>query len=113
MSIYSLEYETAFKYYKKHRETFLDLSDKEYINTYFLSGEKVNKKEQIFSSVMLEFLCTENCELIKYIDDKLQGRQEAKLRNLEEVSIDNGGNITYNITQVIEHPVLWEDPTTW
>ena len=79
----------------------------------FISGEKVNKKEQIFSTIMLELLCTTNCELIKYIDDKLQGRQEAKLRNLEEVSIDNGGNITYNITQIIDRPVLWEDPTTW
>ena len=115
MSVYNLEYQTALKYYKKHRETFLDLSDKEYINSHFLLGEKVNKKEQLFSAVMLELLCTDNCELLKYIDDKLQGKQEGKRTStLEEVDIDNGGNITYNVTQVIDGSMHWaNDGTQW
>jgi len=113
MSVYSLENQTAFKYYKKHRDILLDLCDKEYINSHFLLGEKVNKKEQIFSTVMLELLCTENCELLKFIDDKLQGKQEGKRTStLEEVDIDNGGNVTYNITQNINTKMEWED-TKW
>lgn len=113
MSVYSLDTQTPFKYYKKHRENILDLSNKEYINNYFLIGEKVNKKEQMFSMVMLELLCTENCELNKYLDDKLQGKQENKRTStLEEVDIDNGGNITYNITQVIDRNMKWES-TFW
>ena len=112
MSVYSLEEQTPLKYYKKHREKLLKLSTKEYVNTYFLIGEKVNKKEQMFSTIMLEILCTENCELLKYLDDKLQGRQEAKVRSLEEVSVDNGGNITYNVTQIIKEEFKWND-TQW
>lgn len=74
MSLYNLENNSAFNYYVKHRTNLLHLSDKEYINTYFLIGEKVNIKEQMFSQVMLELLCTENCELINYINDKLNGK---------------------------------------
>lgn len=74
MSIYNLENQTSFNYYVKHRANLLHLSDKEYANKYFLIGEKINKKEQMFSQVMLELLCTENCELINYINNKLNGK---------------------------------------
>lgn len=113
MSVYSLDTQTPLKYYYKHRENLLNLSDKEYVNSHFLLGEKVNKKEQIFSTIMLELLCTNSCELNKFLDDYLQGRQENKRTStLEEVDIDNGGNITYNITQIIERPMTWTD-TQW
>lgn len=78
MSVYNLENQTSFNHYVKNRVKFLHLSDKEYVNKYFLIGEKVNKKEQMFSQVMLELLCTENCELINYINDKLEGKSEVK-----------------------------------
>ena len=110
MSVYSLDTQTPLKYYYKHRENLLNLSDKEYVNSHFLLGEKVNKKEQIFSTVMLEIVCTDNCELKKFLDDKLQGRQENKRTStLEEVDIDNGGNITYNITQNFDTKMTWGD----
>lgn len=94
MSIYNIEYQTAFNYYKKHRELLLCMSDKEYVNKYFLIGEKstnnnnnnkdkgnsknsiVDKKEQQFSQIMIEMLCTENCELINYINDKIEGKED-------------------------------------
>lgn len=113
MSVYSLDTQTPLKHFIKHRENILFLADKEYIYSHFFMGEKVNKKEQLFSNVMLEILCTTNCELLKFIDDKLQGRQENKRTStLEEVDIDNGGNVTYNITQMINHPMIWTD-TQW
>jgi hypothetical protein len=71
MSIYNIENQTAFNYYKKHRDEFLCSIDKEYVNKYFLIGEKINKKEQQFSQIMMEMLCTENCELINFINDKI------------------------------------------
>lgn len=113
MSVYSLETQTPYKHYKKNRENILYLADREYMHSHFFIGEKVNKKEQIFSNVMLEILCTTNCELLKFLDDKLQGRQEGKKSStLEEVDIDNGGNVTYNVTQVIERPMVWADTTS-
>lgn len=78
MSIYNLENQTSLNYYAKHRANLLRLSDREYAHTYFLISEKINKKEQKFSQVMLELLCTENCELINYINDKLEGKSEVK-----------------------------------
>ena len=74
MSVYSLETQTPYKHYKKHRENILYLADKEYMYSHFFIGEKVNKKEQIFSNIMLEILCTDNCELLQFLDDKLQGK---------------------------------------
>lgn len=84
MSLYSLENQTAFNYYVKHRANLLYLSDREYANKYFLIGEKVNKKEQMFSQVMLELLCTENCELINYINDKLSGKLSVECKPIKK-----------------------------
>jgi hypothetical protein len=108
MSVYSLDTQTTFKYYKNHRDIFLDLCDKEYSYSHFLLGEKVNKKKQMFSAVMLELLCTENCELLKYIDDKLQGRLDKKLKPLSLITLDEPAD---NIT-IIETPMIWTD-TQW
>lgn len=113
MSVYNLEDQTALKYYKKHKEYLLDISNKEYINKYFLVGEKINKKEQQFSLIMTELLCTENCEIVNYINDKLSGKLEPKNQNsLDLVEKSNGGNITYNITQVIKEEFEWNN-TSW
>ena len=112
MSLYNLYNQTALNYYTKHRQRLLDLSDKEYIYDYFLVGEKINKKEQKFSLVMKELLCTENCELINYVNDKLSGSSEKKIRHLEGVTKTNGGHITYNVTQVIREDFNWSD-TSW
>ena len=109
MSLYNLYNQTALNYYAKHRQRLLDLSDKEYIYDYFLVGEKINKKEQKFSLVMKELLCTENCELINYINDKLSGKLAPTTRHLEEVTKTNGGHITYNVTQVIKEQKTWDD----
>lgn len=113
MSAYSLENQSALNYYKKHRQILLDMSDKEYIYTYFLVGEKINKKEQRFSLTMKELLCTENCELINYINDKLNGKFERKpSKPLKIIEQDNYGD-TYNITQVIEKEATWTEQTQW
>lgn len=86
MSIYNIEYQTTLNYYKKHIGILLSMSDKEYISSYFLIGEKdnknktVNKKEQQFSMVMTEMLCTENCELINYINDKITAKKTTDKR---------------------------------
>lgn len=114
MSVYNLEDQTALKYYKKHREYLLNISDKEHIKTYFLVGEKINKKRQQFSLVMTELLCTENCEVINYLNEKLNGKLEKRrIQNLDLVEQTNGGNITYNITQVIKEEATWENETLW
>jgi predicted acetyltransferase len=112
MSYYNLYNQTALNYYVKHRQRLLDLSDKEYIYNHFLVGEKINKNEQKFSLVMKELLCTDNCELINYINDKLSGKLEPKLRHLKTVTKTNGGHITYNVTQVIRENFNWSD-TSW
>ncbi len=113
MSVYSLETQSAFRYYAEHREKLKNFSDREYANTYFLIGEKINKREQNFSQVMVEFLCTENCELINYINDKLNGKLEPKKdKGLEFVETETGGNITYNITNVYDTEMVWGDDNT-
>jgi len=113
MSIYNLENQTSFNYYVKHRANLLYLSDREYANTYFKIGEKVNKKEQIFSQVMVELLCTENCELINYINDKLNGKFDKKLKPLKLVESDIEQGDTYNVTQIIEEDMKWSDNVQW
>ena len=113
MSVYNLEDQTALKYYKKHREYLLNIADKEYIKTYFLVGEKINKKRQQFSLVMTELLCTENCEVINYLNNKLVGKIGKKLKTLKLVNSDTEEGDTYNVTQIIREEATWENETLW
>lgn len=104
MSVYSLETQQAFNYYVKHRANLLYLSDREYANTYFKIGEKINKKEQMFSQVMVEILCTENCEIINYINDKLNGIlpiecEPIKKEHIKDCRDDKECKDTWNSTQ--------------
>lgn len=112
MSLYSLENQSVLNYYAKHRQRLLDLSDKEYIYNYFLVGEKINKKEQKFSLVMKELLCTENCELINYINNKLIGKIGKKLKPLKLLDNDSQRGDTYNITQIIKEEKTWNN-SSW
>lgn len=112
MSYYNLYNQTALNYYAKHRQRLLDLSDKEYIYNYFLIGEKINKKEQKFSLVMKELLCTDNCELINYINDKLSGKIGKKLKPLKLLEGESQEGDTYNVTQIIKENFNWSD-TSW
>lgn len=113
MSVYSLETQSAFRYYAEHREKLKNFSDREYANTYFLIGEKINKREQNFSQVMVEFLCTENCELINYINDKLNGKfsKKSKPIKLADNDVDYGDDI--NVTQIFNTEMTWEDNIQW
>jgi len=113
MSIYSLENQSAFNYFAKHREFILQFSDRKYIRSHFLVGEKQNEEEEKFSHVMYGFLCTKNCELINYIDKKLRGKLEpVKAKPLNIIETDNGRGDVYNITQIIGEGMEWED-TQW
>ena len=107
MSLYNLENQTVLSYYAKHQERLLVLSDKEYIYNYFLAGKKINKKEQRFSFIMEEILKTQNCELINYINDKLKVNLETscKVKSTEKPIV------VYNITQIIEKKMEWENDT--
>jgi tRNA G26 N,N-dimethylase Trm1 len=106
MSVYSLSTQSASKYYDKHLKNILDLSKKEYVQKYFKVGKKINEKEQMFSNVMIEFLATENCELLNYINNKLEGRLGHVSGSLQ---IAPKESINYNITQVIREKSLWEE----
>lgn len=109
MSVYSLNIQSASNYYNIHLKNILDLSKKEYIRKYFRVGEKINEEEQMFSIIMTEFLCTNNCELLNYINDKLDGKLEPKVGSLEIINAEKGGNTTYNITQIIREKSSWDE----
>lgn len=114
MSVYNLENQSVYNYHVKYRKAILDFSDREYINTYFLVGEKIDKKEQRFSLVMNELLCAENCELVNFINDTIQGRFIKKLKPLKLISDDeNLVTVINNITQVTGTEMVWTNDTQW
>ena len=110
MSLYNLQEQTALKYYLDNREKLLSMSNKEYAHAYFLVGKKVNKQEQRFYTIMNELLCTENCELINYINDKINDRLDISENGVLQITPSNvrSPNIIYNITQVIKEEMEWE-----
>jgi hypothetical protein len=104
MSVYSLE-NIGLKDYTKD---FLELAKKEYVNAHFKIGEKINKREQNFQSIMMEIMCSNNCELETYLSNKLQG---AYNEDLEPIKIIGGNSnvIINNITQIIQENAHWNE----
>lgn len=67
-------------YLKKSENMLLSLSDKYFFKKRFLLGEGLDRNKVIFYMQMNESLYTTNCEMIKFIDNKIKGKLKKECR---------------------------------
>ena len=74
MSTKNIKYTTRESYLHKSEEMLMLLSDQYFNKKRFLLGEGADKDKVTFYLQMNNSLCTKNCELINFIQDKIEGR---------------------------------------
>ncbi|HSE99899.1 MAG TPA: hypothetical protein VLA48_03300 [Nitrososphaeraceae archaeon] len=72
-SILDLNRET---YLEKAEKNLLQMSDAYFFDKHFKIGEGVNEDKMSFYYQMHRLLCTDDCEMIEFIQDKIEGKLE-------------------------------------
>lgn len=81
MSTKNIIYTNKQNYLEKSEQMLLNFSDAYFNKKRFMLGNGVDKDKLIFYMQINDSLCTENCEMIKFINDKISGklRDECKI----------------------------------
>jgi hypothetical protein len=78
MSAYSLEILDSEKYSRDFQENILYSFDSYIYKEHFRVGEGIkDDKELKHSLIFSRILCTDNCEISNYIQDKIEGKLES------------------------------------
>jgi hypothetical protein len=76
MSTKSINTLTRETYLEKAEDNLLRMSDAYFYKKKFLIGEGIDEDKQDFYMQNYRFLCTDNCEMNNFIQDKIEGKLE-------------------------------------
>ena len=107
-SIFNLSGET---YRDKFENKMSNLAKEWYLYKHFRVGKNINNLELLHYQ-MFDFLCLENCELQKYINNIIEGKEIMgntilNIPNQEALPVENI-TIINNNTNIINPPFEWE-----
>jgi len=86
MSAQSILVLSREKYLEDRERLMLKMSDSYFLKTNFLLGEREDRDKQTFVMQSYRYLCTDICEMTKFIQNKLEGKL------IEENCIQEKGN---------------------
>jgi len=76
MSAQNILYLNREVYLEKAEKNLLQMSDAYFFDKHFKIGEGVNEDKMSFYYKMHRLLCTDDCEMIEFIQDKIEGKLE-------------------------------------
>lgn len=99
---------SAQKYLEKAQDTLQHQAHLNYLKEHFRVGNDFDKHKFIFSYLYSKSLCTDDCEVINWVDRKIRGKLEGKIKfskdgliepNTPDIIINNN---YYNIESVYQ-----------
>lgn len=96
MSVQSILEISRERYLQEAEERLLQMSDAYFFKKKFLLGDGVDRDKLNHTMQNHRFLCTDNCEMIKFIKDKIEG-------NLEPAKRKTGVKRLQDLLQQIKH----------
>ena len=93
---------SAKKYLEKANNTLLRESDLYYLEKHFKLSTKYNKDKFLYAQLYQEILCTDDCEILNWVDKKVRGALEnedieiVELKSLQTKKRDITINNYYN-----------------
>jgi len=121
MSVYNLDIQSQNRYYNSAQEKIKEEFKKYYFNKNFKVGEGIKDFDEVkYAITMSNILCTDNCEIINYVQDKLDGLLEncgikKKNRNFFEtiqLTEQNCCNQSTPLPIVVDAQMKWSE-VTW
>jgi len=102
---------SAEKYLDTAKETLKREADLYYLEEHFKLDAKYNKSKFIHAQLYRDILCTDDCEILNWVDRKIRGRLEGKVKLSKDNKLDLGIpdiiiNNYYNTDSVYEE-VEW------
>lgn len=76
MSIQQIEYLSQEKFARDLQKTLMNQSDAYFNKKHFLLGKGEDKLEIRKALIYSEIMCTQECDIIKFIEDSIQGKLE-------------------------------------
>ena len=114
--MYNLEVQTQQRFYNEAQEHLMQSFKEEYLYDKFKVGNGVKDKNRLeHSMIMSETLCTSNCEIINFIQDKIEGLLEGchtpRKRFNETISIfeKNYNHKPKRIPYTIDSKMFWTE----
>lgn len=91
-------------YYNQFSKELLRQADLFYLEDKFAIETKYNEDKFLHAMLYKEMLCTDNCEIIKFINKKLRGALEGKLKivSLKALTTEYADINNYYINQGLE-----------
>ena len=101
---------SAEKYLEKAQETLNKQADLYYLEEHFRIESKYNRLKFIHAQLYKDILCTDDCEILNWVDRKIRGKLEGKIKLSKDKKIQpNTPDIIINNYYNQE----WESPLEW
>ena len=101
---------SAEKYLEKAQETLNKQADLYYLEEHFRIESKYNRLKFIHAQLYKDILCTDDCEILNWVDRKIRGKLEGEIKVSENNTvIPNTPDIIINnyYNQELESPLEW------
>lgn len=81
MSSYSLDILDSKKYHREFEENILYSFDQYIYKRNFRLGEGIKNEDELkHNLIFYRILCEDNCEIVNYIQDKIEGKLDKKIK---------------------------------
>ena len=100
---------SAKKYLERANSTLLREADLYYLEEIFMLETKHNKDKFLHAQLYKDILCTDDCEVLNWVDRKIRGKLEGKVKlskdkkiqpNTPDIIINNYYNLEANYEDV-------------
>lgn len=79
---------SAQKYLETAEKMLIKQADSYYVKEHFRVGSDFDKSKFIFYALFADILCTEDCEIVNWVDRKIRGKLEGKIKVSKEGKIE-------------------------
>ena len=102
---------SAKKYLERANSTLLREADLYYLEEIFMLETKYNKDKFLHAQLYKDILCTDDCEVLNWVDRKIRGKLECE--DIEVVDLKSLQTNKRDITINNYYNTEWKSPLEW
>ena len=102
---------SAKKYLERANSTLLREADLYYLEEIFMLETKYNKDKFLHAQLYKDILCTDDCEVLNWVDKKIRGALECE--DIEVVDLKSLQTKKRDITINNYYNTEWKSPLEW